>query len=102
MNLTSIMNVYIVALMYATEIAPICPIVLPEVARDYQALSPPLLHAIAAVAALSREVPHSLFLEVRATLDQLIVDHSVLTSSTLSNIKTILVISMSHVSCIST
>ncbi|GHJ84044.1 hypothetical protein NliqN6_0446 [Naganishia liquefaciens] len=84
------------ALMYAAKVAPICPIVLPENARRHETLPRPLLFAIASVAALSREVPHSLFLEVRNTLDRLIIEHDVLTCSTLINIKTILVLSMSH------
>jgi hypothetical protein len=84
--------------MYAADVASICPIVLPEVARQHETLPRPLLFAIASVAALSREVPHSLFLEVRSTLDRMVVEHAVLTSSTLTNIKTILVLSMSHVS----
>lgn len=84
--------------MYAADVAPICPIVLPENARRHETLSRPLLFAIASVAALSREVPIALFQNVRSTLDSLIQEHAVLTSSTLTNIKTILVLSMSHVS----
>lgn len=84
--------------MYAANVAPICPIVLAENARRHETLPRPLLFAIASVAALAREVPHSLFLEVRRTLDRLIIEHGVLTCSTLINIKIILVLSMSHVS----
>jgi hypothetical protein len=85
-----------VAYFYADHVAPLNPIVLPSQARAYHTLPEPLLYAILGVAALHREVPIMLVLQIRAKLDLLLLDGVEKTSS-MANIQTILVACMSHV-----